>query len=119
MRRTADEIRSRLPVRDVTRTSRSLRNDTCEKTCLSAIRQQSCVFRFGDKQNAYNASIVSKMQTSIGVRVDDEHLEVILQLAEKEHRTPAATMRLLTLEALAGRGLWPPQKSATKARRRT
>ena len=59
------------------------------------------------------------MQTSIGVRIDEELLEVILQLADKEHRTPAATMRVLALEALAARGLWPQRKSPAKTRRKT
>ena len=59
------------------------------------------------------------MQNTIGVRVDDELLEVILRLAEEEQRTPAAAMRKLALEALTARGLWPSGKTPAKHRRKS
>lgn len=70
-----------------------------------------------DKPNACKASFVSKKQTTIGVRVDDELLATILQLADDEDRTPAAVVRLLAIEALTARGL-KPQKMAAKKRAR-
>ena len=54
---------------------------------------------------------MGKKVTTIGVRVDDDLLAIILKIAEEEHRTPAATMRKLTLEALAARGNSPMQQT--------
>ena len=51
------------------------------------------------------------MQNMIGVRLDDDLWKVVAELAESEHRTPAAMMRKLALEALAARGVWPRAKA--------
>jgi predicted transcriptional regulator len=46
-----------------------------------------------------------KKDTTIGVRVDDDLLEVLIKLAEKEDRPLAAMTRRLVCEALKRRGL--------------
>jgi len=45
-----------------------------------------------------------KKRTTIGVRVDDNLLSTIKQLAEKEERPIAAMARILITEALRKRG---------------
>lgn len=87
-----------------------------EKGASGSCASKVSAFSFGDKLNACNASFVSKMQKTIGVRVDDELLKVVLRLADEEHRTPAATLRKLALEALKTRGLWPPKNGAPNPR---
>ncbi|NQU38627.1 MAG: ribbon-helix-helix protein, CopG family [Lentisphaerae bacterium] len=54
---------------------------------------------------------MEKKETSIGVQVDDDLLEVLQQLAEEEDRPLAAMARRLVVEALHQRGSIPDKKS--------
>ena len=55
------------------------------------------------ENNAIFVSIVSKKDTTIGVRVDDELYDIIQTLAEKDDRPVASMARKLIVEALEKR----------------
>lgn len=54
---------------------------------------------------------MGKKGTTVGIRVDDELLDLLEQLAEKEDRTLSAMTRRLVVEALHQRGLIAEKRS--------
>lgn len=53
---------------------------------------------------------MSKKDTTIGVRVDEELLQVIQELADNDDRPLASMARKLILEALKNRDILPEEK---------
>lgn len=56
-------------------------------------------------RNVSIASVLSKKDTTIGVRVDDELLAILQKLADEDERPVAAMARKLIVEALRARKL--------------
>jgi predicted transcriptional regulator len=60
--------------------------------------------------NLHNAYFMSKKDTTIGVRVDEELLQMIQELADNDDRPLASMARKLILEALKNRDILPEEK---------
>ena len=59
---------------------------------------------------ANNVSMTNKKNTTIGVRVDDNMLNIVAHISEAEDRPLAAMTRKLIEEALIARGLLKSKK---------